>query len=56
MDEARLTGIIAQDIAHLADSSVYAVLSVDENSGTPQTVYDFLPRDQMTVLFDQQDQ
>jgi hypothetical protein len=56
LDEARLPGIIAEDVADLADGSVNAMLCVNENLFAPDMLDDLLPGDETAILGHQKDE
>src|ERR1700677_3961445 len=51
--EARLFGIILQDLPDLANRSVYAVVGVEEDILAPDPLDDVLPADDLSVTLNQ---
>ena len=43
-------------MSYLTDSRVSTVLGVQENPATPKAVHDFLARDEVGILFHQEDE
>jgi hypothetical protein len=51
--EARLFGVILQDLADLTDRAVDAVVGIEEDVLTPYPLYDVFPADDLSFLLDE---
>jgi hypothetical protein len=56
LDETGLLGVIAEDVADLADGSVNAMLRVNENLCAPEMLDDLLSGDEAAILGHQKDE
>jgi len=55
LHKTRLVGIVLQRLPDLANRCIDPVFGIYKNVIAPETLNDLLPRDQVAVLFQQQD-
>jgi len=55
LHKTRLVGIVLQRLPDLANRCIDPVFGIYKNIIAPETLNDLLPRDQVAVLFQQQD-
>src|SRR5262249_48262624 len=56
LNETRCLWVVAKYITDLADGGIHAVLGVEKDILTPETIYDFLTRYQMPLFFEEEDE